>query len=271
MKYFSVSVVMLCLLMFGCIGQKDGNMVFINGGTFTMGSFAQEPGRDFDEMLHQVTVNSFYMCEYEVTQREYKRLMKSNPSNFKGNNLPVESVSWYEALNYCNTRSLREGLTPVYTISGIGGMDIMMNTNANGYRLPTEAEWEYACRAGTTTPFSTGYNITTDQANYDGNFPYSDNETGTFLETTSPVGRFAANDWGLYDMHGNVFEWCWDLYDNYLEVQARLPESILGAFRVIRGGSWVNGAETLRSAYRGIFIPDDGNERIGFRVVRSAQ
>ncbi|GBU28681.1 hypothetical protein R84B8_02241 [Treponema sp. R8-4-B8] len=143
-------------------------MVFIQGGTFTMGSPTNEPGRSSYEVQHQVTVSSFYMGKYEVTQKEYKEIMGTNPSNFKGDNLPVEQVSWYDAIEYCNKRSQKEGLTPAYTRNGY---NVTWNKNANGYRLPTEAEWEYACRAGTTTPFSTGNNVTTSQANYDGNYP----------------------------------------------------------------------------------------------------
>jgi formylglycine-generating enzyme required for sulfatase activity len=181
--------------------------VKIQGGTFMMGSPANEPGRDSDETQHQVTVSSFYMNRYEVTQAEYRAVMWTNPSRFKGDNLPVEEVSWYDAVAYCNQRSEAEGLNPAYVINGT---DVRWNRAVNGYRLPTEAEWEYACRAGTTTPFNTGDNITTDQANYEGNNPYNNNAKGVYRERPVNVGSFAANPWGLYDMHGNVWEWCWD-------------------------------------------------------------
>jgi len=142
-------------------GQNSmpANFVQIKGGTFTMGSPANEANREEDEVQYKVTVSSFKMSKYEITQKEYEKVMENNPSYFKGSNLPVEQVSWYDAITYCNKRSVRERLTPVYTING---EDVTWNRNANGYRLPTEAEWEYACRAGTTTPFSTGNNITTE-------------------------------------------------------------------------------------------------------------
>jgi formylglycine-generating enzyme required for sulfatase activity len=172
------------------------NMVRINGGTFQMGSPVNEVGRKSDEVQHYVTVSSFYMGKYLVTQKEYQEVIGTNPSSFKGDNLPVEQVSWFDVVNYCNRLSQQEGLTPAYTINV---ENVTWNQNANGYRLPTEAEWEYACRAGTTTPFSTGNNITTSQANY-------------YREKTTVVGSFSPNPWGLYDMHGNVSEWCWDWY-----------------------------------------------------------
>ena len=234
-----------------------------------MGSPSGEYDRDFDETLRSITVSSFYIGKYEVTQREYRRIMRSNPSNFKGNNLPVESVSWFNAIDFCNRLSHKEGLIPVYSFDG---EKIIWDRNANGYRLPTEAEWEYACRAGTTTPFNTGNNITSQQANYDGNFPYHDNPQDAFLQTTTVVGSFPANLWGLFDMHGNVFEWCWDWYGNYQRNDLIDPAgNDSGAYRVIRGGSWANSAYAVRSAYRGIYIPNSGNERIGFRLARNAQ
>jgi formylglycine-generating enzyme required for sulfatase activity len=134
------------------------NMVSIQGGTFSMGSPANEPGRlGHEGPQHQVTVNSFYMGRFPVTQAEYEAVMGINPSRFKGLNLPVELVNWFDAVEYCNRLSQREGLTQAYSISGIGdNRTVIWNRNANGYRLPTEAEWEYACRAGTTTAYNTG-------------------------------------------------------------------------------------------------------------------
>jgi len=172
-----------------------GGMVRINGGTFMMGSPANEPGREDDERQRQVTVSSFNMGIYPVTQREYQEIMGVNPSHFRGENLPVEMVTWFDAIEYCNRRSQREGLTPAYTITNrvpasgypITSATVTWNRNANGYRLPTEAEWEYACRAGTTTAYNTGPNIT--------------NNTGWYNEnsgqTTRPVGHLPANRWGL--------------------------------------------------------------------------
>jgi formylglycine-generating enzyme required for sulfatase activity len=234
-------------------------MVWIEGGTFTMGSPVNEPERFNNEVQHQVTVSAFSMGKYEVTQREWREVVGNNPSNWKGDHLPVENVGWYEAVEYCNQRSRREGLTPAYTING---SDVRWNRNANGYRLPTEAEWEYACRAGTSGPFNTGNYITTNQANYVGNYPYNNGKT-------VEVGSFAANPWGLYGMHGNVREWCWDRYGDYASgVQTNPAGPATGALRVIRGGSGDIDARYLRSARRGNGTPSHRYSDLGFRLVR---
>ena len=137
-----------------------------------------------------------------------------------------------------------------------------------GCRLPTEAEWEYAARAGTTTPFSTGNNLTTSQANYDGNYPYNGNAKGEYRQKTLPVGSFAANEYGLFDMHGNVWEWCSDWYGDYsTSAQINPKGASSGSYRVIRGGSWNSHADTCRSAYRGSRTPDHRYDIIGFRLV----
>jgi formylglycine-generating enzyme required for sulfatase activity len=245
--------------------------VRINGGTFMMGSPAYEDQNYDNEVQHKVTVSAFYMGKYEVTQKEYQEIMGTNPSNFKGSNLPVEMISWFDAAEYCNKRSQKERLTPAYTISGTGdSRTVTWNQNANGYRLPTEAEWEYACRAGTTTPFSTGENITTNQANYNGNYPYNNNAEGIYCEGTTQVGSFAPNPWGLYDMNGNVFEWCWDWYEEYSKgAQTNPTGAITGDDRVLRGGSWTDWGQHLRSAQRSSTNPLDRAYDIGFRLVRN--
>jgi formylglycine-generating enzyme required for sulfatase activity len=279
------------VLLFGIIAasafsQQDAsaprpapaNMVRINGGTFTMGSPANEPERKDDAVIsfsyegpqHQVTVSGFYMGKYEVTQKEYQEVMGTNPSEFKGDNLPVERVSWYDAIEYCNKRSQKEGLTPAYTRNGD---NITWNRGANGYRLPTEAEWEYACRAGTTTPFSTGNNITTSQANYNGNHPYNNNAKGEYRKKTTPVDSFAPNAWGLYDMHGNVWEWCWDWNGYYESGSQTNPVGAVtssSSYRVTRGGSWAFYGRFLRSAYRGSCDPSFRPDDVGFRLARNA-
>ncbi|MDR1786285.1 MAG: formylglycine-generating enzyme family protein [Spirochaetaceae bacterium] len=238
-------------------GAIPDGFVYIEGGAFIMGSPASEAGRDDDEAQHRVTVSPFYMGKCEVTQEEYEAVMGANPSKFKGYNLPVESVSWYDAVEYCNARSRKEGLTPAY---GINGDNVTWNRNANGYRLPTEAEWEYACRVGTTTPFSTGNNITTRQANY----------REDRLRETTPAGSFPANPWGLYDMHGNVWEWCWDWYGGYpTSAQTNPTGAASGSDRVLRGGSWYHYAQSLRSAYRSHGSPSDRYNFLGFRLVRN--
>ena len=244
--------------------------VRINGGTFMMGSPDSEPMRDLYETQRQVTISSFYIGKFQVTQAEYEAVMGTNPSNFRGPNLPVERVSWFEAIEFCNERSRREGLTPAYTISDRGdSRTVTWNRSANGYRLPTEAEWEYACRAGTTTPFNTGGNITTSQANYNGNFPYNNNARGIYRQHTTVVGSFAANAWGLHDMHGNVSEWCWDWYRVYPSgAQTDPAGAASGTARVIRGGGWNYNAWNLRSAARNGNMPHSRIIYVGFRVVR---
>ena len=256
----------------------DG-FVHIQGGTFTMGSPDTEAERysDNEGPQHQVTVSGFLMGKYEVTQKEWVEIMGSNPSRYKGDNLPVENVTWYDAVHYCNARSRKEGLTPAYTIRR---ENVSWNRNAldqrsldqryNGYRLPTEAEWEYACRAGTTGPFSTGDTITTDQANYDGNYSYNNTPEGTIQCTTTAVGSFAPNAWGLYDMNGNVWEWCWDWYGDYSSGSETDPlGASSGSYRVSRGGSCNNDAASLRSAYRSCDTPSYHGYILGFRVVRT--
>jgi formylglycine-generating enzyme required for sulfatase activity len=220
-----------------------------------MGSPASEASRGSGEVQRQITVSSFYMGRYEVTQAEYEAVMGSNPSNWKGDNLPVEQVTWYDAVNYCNALSLSKGLTPAYTVSGT---NITWNQQANGYRLPTEAEWEYACRAGTTTPYSSGSSVD-DVGWYDGN-------SG---RTTHPVGTKQANGWGLYDLHGNVWEWCWDWYGDYDSgAQTNPMGAYSGEYRVGRGGGWCYSGQYLRSALRFNFTPSNRRSDLGFRLLR---
>jgi formylglycine-generating enzyme required for sulfatase activity len=261
----------------------SSSMVLINGGNFIMGSPKSEKGHKNNEYpQHPVAVSSFYMEKYQVTQKEYQELTEMNPSRFKGDMLPVEGVSWYDAIAFCNALSMRENLTPVYTIDksrcdpdnlsredGVQWL-VIWNRNANGYRLPTEAEWEYACRAGTTTPFSTGNNITTNHANSNGNYPYNNNAKGRYREATTPVGSFEPNVWGLYDMHGNVWEWCWDWYGKYSrEGQTNPTGPASGAYRILRGGSGGNYGDSLRSAMRISSTPSKRSYYIGFRLARN--
>ena len=230
-------------------------MIDIPGGSFRMGS---NDGDSDEKPIHMVTISSFMMSKYEVTQGQYQTVMGSNPSHFLGSNRPVETVYWYDAVKFCNALSKREGLTPCYSGSGI---NTRCNWNANGYRLPTEAEWEYACRAGTTTEYHTGNGSSAlDRAGW---YPRnSDNQT-------HEVGRKQANKFGLYDMHGNVWEWCWDWYGSYssgTQTDPKGPSS--GSYRVDRGGGWGYNAWCCRSAYR---YGDDPGYRwfaLGFRLVR---
>jgi len=269
-KKAMVIALALVLAMVGCQTRAvpDG-FVRVEGGTFQMGSDAH----DREKPIHTVTVKSFNLSKYEVTQKEWFEVMGKNPSYFKGDNLPVENVSWYDAIEYCNARSQKEGLTPAYTIdksrsdpNNQNSYDnvrwvVTWNRNANGYRLPTEAEWEYACRAGTTTAYNTGASITDNTGWYSAN---SDRKT-------HPVGQKPANAWGLYDMHGNVFEWCWDWYDDY--PSGAQPDPVgasSGSSRVERGGSWNITAQFARSAFRNYADPYDRYIDLGFRVLRPA-
>jgi formylglycine-generating enzyme required for sulfatase activity/tRNA A-37 threonylcarbamoyl transferase component Bud32 len=232
-------------------------MVLIPGGTFTMGSPESEAERDSDEgPQHQVTVPEFYMGKYEVTQAQYEAIMGTNPSNFKGDGRrPVEKVSWNDAVAFCEKLSQRTG---------------------RKYRLPTEAEWEYACRAGTETPFYFGETITPDLVNYNGNDPYGNAAEGQYRRTTTSVGSFPPNGFGLYDMHGNVWEWC---SDGYHDSYAGKPESLKqngsiswpssDEVRLLRGGSWLSNARHCRSALRNRDGRVERLNRYGFRVAAS--
>lgn len=259
--------------------QLPEEFVRIKGGTFLMGSPEDEAWRGADEVPHRVTVSDFYLSKYELTQREYAALMGSHPSSFSGDQLPVESVRWLDAIAYCNARSEAEGLTPAYTVNG---QTVAWDRSANGYRLPTEAEWEYACRAGTTTPFSIQESPSAEQANYYGHYPYGieDNyfsqesltvKPGEYRQTTLPVGSFEPNPYGLYDMHGNVGEWVWDAYGAYpTEAQTDPTGPEDGVLRVYRGGGWNDFAKNLRSAYRATLEMDKGSFHLGIRLARNA-
>lgn len=259
--------------------QIPENFILVEGGIFSMGSPDSEAWRSDDETQHTVTVSDFYMSAFEVTQAEYQAVIGSNPSAFSGEDLPVETVSWLDAIAYCNARSELEGLEPAYTVEG---QTVTWNRGANGYRLPTEAEWEYACRAGTETPFNTETSISAEESNYWGHYPYliednyfnqSNLETrpGVYRESTVAVGRFQPNAWGFYDMHGNVGEWVWDYYGDYpTEGQTDPAGPDSGVLRVNRGGGWNDFAKNLRSAYRATLPQDSAVFNVGFRLVRNA-
>lgn len=259
--------------------SAPSDLLLIRGGTFTMGSPDSEAWRSDDETQHSVTLSDFYMSPYEVTQQEYSDVMGEAPSHFSGENLPVENISWLDAVAYCNARSEQEGLTPVYTIDDGA---ISWDRSANGYRLPTEAEWEYACRAGTDTPFCTGTSISAEESDYYGYYPYmiEDNyfdqenlevQPGEYRQTTVEVNSFSPNAWGLYNMHGNVGEWVWDYYGEYgTDPQTDPTGPQTGTRRVYRGGGWNDFAKNLRSAYRAALPPENSNYNIGLRLVRNA-
>jgi formylglycine-generating enzyme required for sulfatase activity len=230
------------------IGMK---FVWIPPGTFMMGSPKEEKDRQpsgLDETQHKVTLTKgFYMGVYTVTQEQYETVMGKNPSHFKGEkNLPVEMVSWDDCQEFI--KKLRE-------------------KDKKLYRLPSETEWEFCCRAGTKTPFYFGDTISTDQANYNGNYIYGDGKKSTYRKKTTTVGSFPANAWALHDMHGNVWQWCQDWSGNYPQedvVDPQGPEK--GKFRLLRGGSWLNGPVACRSAFRSGNEPELRNYSCGCRL-----
>jgi formylglycine-generating enzyme required for sulfatase activity len=225
------------------IGMK---LVLIPAGTFTMGSPVGEKYRFPKEMPHEVTISkSYYLGVYEVTQHEYEKVMGNNPSKFKGATNPVEMVSWEEAVSFCKK------LSELPEEKAAGRL----------YRLPTEAEWEYACRAGSTTSYSFG-----DTAEALGEYAWF----GDFKGTTHPVGEKKPNRWGLYDMHGNVFEWCQDWNAAYPPDASTDPQGPNGgSIRVLRGGCWDRDAARCRSAFRYSNDPSIHTGYYGFRLALS--
>jgi formylglycine-generating enzyme required for sulfatase activity len=251
-------------------------MVLIKGGTFLMGTPDEEIERlvkkfekeyfRYEAPQHQVTVPNFFMGRYQITQSQWKvvaalpqveKELKPEPSDFKGDDLPVEQVSWYDAVEFCARLS---------------------NHTGRRYSLPTEAQWEYACRAGTTTPFHFGETISGDLANYNASETYANEAKGEHRQKTTPVGQFPPNAFGLYDMHGNVWEWCLDDYHKsyegaptdgsawFDEENDNLSQKQGGA--VLRGGSWYGFPDSCRSASRYNDLSRDlSYDGIGFRVV----
>jgi formylglycine-generating enzyme required for sulfatase activity len=240
------------------LGMK---FVLVPAGTFVMGSPGHEAGRGEDEgPPHRVRLTRpFYAGVYPVTQKEYAAVMGDNPAHFRkghggGPSHPMEQVSWDDAVEFCRRLSELPAEKQAKRV----------------YRLPTEAEWEYACRAGTETPFCFGESLSSEQANFDGGRPYGTAKTGGYLEKTSKVGAYPANAWGLHDVHGNVWEWCGDWYGE--NCYGRTPEAdpagpARGDRRVLRGGSWNNSGHLCRSARRNKYPPEFRNDTIGFRVV----
>jgi len=284
------------------VAAAVGGYVRIEPGCFQMGSPANEPGRDDDEKRHRVCISrSYYLKSTEVTQGEWQDLMGNNPSHFKhcGSDCPVETVNWYEALAYCNALSRSEGLSECYTLSGCGGkkpgndMECekvrFSGLSCSGYRLPTEAEWEYAARAGTGTAIYTG-SMEIKGANnapaldpiawyggnsgvdYKGGIGCSDwpeKQRSSSRCGTHRVSGKRANVWGLHDMLGNVWEWCWDWYGDYGGTATDPMGSDAGSYRVLRGGSWSNLAGNVRAALRFRRSPGFRNDYLGFRPARS--
>lgn len=264
----------------GSVPPFSVDFAYVNGGTFTMGNTLS--GGDGNELpLHEVTVSSFIIGRYEVTQGEWLSVMGSNPAGGPGigSNYSVYNVSWYSILKYCNLRSIMEGLTPVYSINGStnpadwgpvpgANNDIwnaaICNWGVDGYRLPTEAEWEYAARGGSTTP--------------DYIYSGSDevNAVAWFIlnsgATVHQVGGKTYNNLSLYDMSGNVWEWCWDWYSAYVsEGQINPTGPQTGSVRLLRGGCWDDSANNCRVSRRYNRSPNFGDDSYGFRVCRSVR
>jgi formylglycine-generating enzyme required for sulfatase activity len=245
------------------VASINMEMIFCPPGTFTMGSPASEANRGTDETQHQVTLaNGFYLGKYELTQAQYETVMTGNteglnakPSQWPNNNdRPVEKVSWEDAQIF---------LTRLNQLEQTAGR---LPTGWK-YALPTEAQWEYACRAGTTTIFSWGNSATSTQANFKGTDPYGGGASGPNLQQTTDVGQYAANPWGFFDMHGNVWEWVGDWKVNYPGGAQTNPEGpASGSSRVTRGGSWGNDGTILRSARRSSNTPSSRGHSLGFRV-----
>ena len=268
--------------------------VLIPAGTFQMGS---KDGEDSNKPVHEVTITKpFYMGKYEVTQAEYEKYCSYTGSNSPnssygdGDNYPAYYVSWYDAIVYCNKRSMAEGLTPCYSINDLTNPEewgklpttawddplrdtwdaVECNWNANGYRLPTEAEWEYAARAGDNTVDSLTYSGTSDVNELEKYAWYYDNSD----YTTHEVGKKEANVFGLYDMSGNIWEWCWNWftseYDENTEGGSDPTGASAGSNRVYRGGGWYDYSDYCAVSYRDCSIPLLPLHYLGFRVVRRA-
>ncbi|HEX8916356.1 MAG TPA: formylglycine-generating enzyme family protein, partial [Humisphaera sp.] len=221
--------------------------VRISPGSFDMGSGAGEPGRAADEGSHRVTLTRpFYLATTKVSQRQWERVMGANPSHFRGPDLPVDQATWEEAAEFCRRLGAAEG---------------------RAYRLPTEAEWEYAARAGTTTPFGVGATIGSETANFDARVQSALSVGGEYRARTTPVAAFAQNAWGLRDMQGNLCEWCSDWYGAYADGPVVDPTGpVTGTERVCRGGSWDMIPRHCRAANRGKCPQGYRTYRIGVRV-----
>ncbi len=275
-------------------GPSGYRMIAIPAGTFTMGSPASEPDREDNEVQHQVRLTRGYLLgETEVTQALWRSVMGSNPSreelkgvSLVGDDLPVQNVSWCDAVTFANALSRRDGLTAAYSgtdrCADTSGGSVRWDPAATGYRLPTEAEWEHAARAGEHDLFAGAESYAdvcavgnvsdlgaTERFGWsaDASKQCTDRDAGL-----ARVGSYAANGWGLYDLTGNVWEWCWDVYGAYdtgLSVDPTGPQA--GANRVTRGGSWSNSPRLGRVARRFRYVPDDGrsNLALGLRLART--
>ena len=271
-----------------CLGQTPDNLVWVHGGLFK-NKLSNYYGKN-------VKVSDFYIGKYEVTQKEWMDVMGNNPSQFKGDNLPVEMVSWYDSIEYCNKRSLREGLKPYYSIDKnkkdpnnkpdpqFGDLDdvkwtVTIHPHANGYRLPTEAEWEYAADGGSKSQ-SYSYSGGNDANAVAWYWRNSGDKTlaGFWFwaavqqnhDRTRPVGGKKPNELGLHDMSGNVREWCWDWYQDHLPSNVTDPKGAdSGSTRVWKGGGWMGGSDFTKPNFRGHLAANGKGPDQGFRICRN--
>jgi len=258
-----IMLLIMLIVLLSCDKKVHEGMIFVKGGTFQMGS---NDGDSDETPVHTVKVDDYFIGEYEVTQEEWTEVMGDNPSNWEGDNLPVEQIMWFDAVKFCNEKSRVEGLTPCYSGSG---ENTICDFSANGYRLPTEAEWEYAAKGGTESENYkySGSDSIDEVAWYDGN-------SG---DKTHSVGGKQPNELGIYDMSGNVWEWCNDWYDGsnddsyYSKSSSNNPRGVSsGSYRVDRGGGWYDYAKYCRVANRR-YSPDYSHSYLGFRLLRSSK
>jgi formylglycine-generating enzyme required for sulfatase activity len=280
----SLMVILVTMLVANNVSAQKPvvEWVEIPAGTFTMGSPINEVGREDCETQHEVTLSAFKMSKYEVTVGQFKSFIDATgykTSAEKGRDGNYGSIIWTGTVSKENAAvnwkydvkgNLRPETEYNYPVTHVSWLDARAFADWMDCRLPTEAEWEYACRAGTTTPFNTGNNLTTSQANYNGNNSYNNDVKGEFRGKIMPVGSFSPNTWGLYDMHDNVSEWCCDWYGDYTTASQTNPEGPPSATQfVIRGGSWYDGATQCRSAQRYKLSNDERNGCTGIRLIYS--
>jgi len=275
MKKILCVILLMTIVLAGFIegAQESVEMVFVKGGSFQMGTNRQHYKQDGeyesadvnrpDKPAHLVTLSDFYISRFEVTQKVWEKVMGTNPSYFKGEQRPVENISWFDAVRFCNRLSERDGFDPVYTINGT---NVACNFAKNGYRLPTEAEWEYAARGGER---SEDYDYAGSDDPAVAGWLYADRTD------TSLVGMKKPNELGLYDMTGNVYEWCWDIFDyNYYKSSPEKNPTgpAQGDMRALRGGGYRSlSVPQYFTTIRARGNPDDKSMSLGFRVVRNGQ